>query len=338
MKNVVLYDTGKEIEFKPNAIFRKYLNLVQTDLKALFKGKANVSVKCPACKSSKRIKAFVKFGYSYYECKSCRTVYLNPRPKEKDLKDYYFNSKSARYWRGTLSKATQEKRKEKIYKTRLQWIVNVVQEYMPHASVIADFNSKNKSFIEEFLNWTEFKKRIVVDPYFNISRLFQSDDVIEVVKDPSKLNMANCSFDVACAFEVIDNHSDVDVLLKSISTSLKEGGLCFLTTISISGFDMQVLWGNSENIFPMDRINVFSNNGLEIMLKRHGFEIIEFSTPGLLDIDKVKNAIKIDPTLSIPRFVKTLIERDNEQMLDDFQEFLQINKLSSFVRLALKKK
>ena len=118
---------------------------------------------------------------------------------------------------------------------------------------------------------------------------------------------------------------------------LCKGGLCFITTISITGFDLQVLWDNSKSILPLDRINVFSQKGLKILFERHGFEMLEYSTPGVLDFDIVEDEFKKNPNLDIPRFVKTMLERNDEQLKQDFQTFLQVNRLSSFVRILLKK-
>lgn len=110
-----------------------------------------------------------------------------------------------------------------------------------------------------------------------------------------------------------------------------------MTTISISGFDMQVLWENSRSIFPLDRINVFSYMGLKLLAQRHGFEMIEYSTPGVLDFDIVENELKKHHEIECPRFVKTMVEREDEQLKQDFQNFLQVNRLSSFVRIVLRK-
>ena len=74
------------------------------------------------------------------------------------------------------------------------------------------------------------------------------------------------------------------------------------------------------------------------MFKRNGFEIIELSTPGQLDVDLVKNAIKNNPNLKISRFVTYLLQKRDEDSHRSFQEFLQRYKLSSHVRIAAIKK
>ncbi|MDO8662375.1 MAG: methyltransferase domain-containing protein [Candidatus Omnitrophota bacterium] len=342
MKNVVINETGKASEFKPDVIFEKYLKLAEKDVRDEFSQKRNLALSnCPACRSKKKRIVFSHFGFEYAECLACDSVYMNPRPLDAKIKKHYLESASASFWRNTLSKKTEGKRKEKIYEKRFQWFSDIAQNHLPCATTIADFNSKDPEYTKEFLQNGYFKRKIVINPYFNILALdkFNVDassyPVIEELADSLE---DRGMVDVACAFEAIDCFADVELLLKTINALLCKGGLCFVTTISISGFDLQVLWGNSTSIFPPDRINVFSRKGLELLFKRHGFDIIEYSTPGFLDLDIVKNALKKDSSIELPRFVRTILKNGDDQVYQDFQEFLQLSKLSSFVRIVLKKK
>jgi len=342
MKNVVINETGKASEFKPDVIFEKYLRLTEKDVKKEFGRKKNQAVSnCPACRSKKARIVFSHFGFKYVECLACGSVYMNPRPLDADIKKHYLESASADFWRNTLSRKTEEKRKEKIYEKRFQWFRDIAQNYLPCATTITDFNSKDPEYTREFLQNGYFKRKIVVNPYFDTSALdnFNTNaSDYSVIQELANSLKDRGLIDIACAFEAIDCFADVELFLKTINALLCKGGLCFVTTISINGFDLQVLWENSTSIFPPDRINVFSRHGLELLFKRHGFDIIEYSTPGFLDLDIVKNAVRKDSSIELPRFVETILRNGDDQVYRDFQEFLQLSKLSSFVRIVLRKK
>jgi len=340
MKNVAFTDTGRQIEFRPNAIAEKYFKLTESDVKREFKNKKKlISSNCPACKSPENKKAFVKFGFQYVECQNCRTVYMNPHPDDKDIKEHFLSSPSARFWRYTLLKATGDIRKEKIYYPRIQWIIDMAEEYLSGPKNIADFNSRSTDYIAYLLSSEYFHNRSIINPYFSIDDIEDEklkSDIFEASNPGKSLTNKN-PINIATAFEVIDCTSDVDALMKTMKSILCKGGLCFITTLSISGFDMQVLWENSKSIFPPDRINALSQKGLKLLFQRHGFEMLEYSTPGVLDLDIVEREYNKRPSLNIPRFVKSMLETGDEQLKQDFQNFLQSNRLSSFVRIALRK-
>ena len=75
-----------------------------------------------------------------------------------------------------------------------------------------------------------------------------------------------------------------------------------------------------------------------ILFERHDFECIELSTPGLLDVEIVANAYKETPSMNLPRFVKSLLDKRDTGTYQSFQEFLQMNRLSSYARIVLRKK
>lgn len=111
-----------------------------------------------------------------------------------------------------------------------------------------------------------------------------------------------------------------------------------MTVILISGFDLQLLWDKSENLFPPDRLNVFSVEGLYSLFDRFDFECLEFSTPGILDVEIVTEAIKKNPDIQFPRFFEYLFEKRSDAVKRSFQEFLQEGLLSSYGRILIRKK
>ena len=342
MKNVVFTDTAREVEFKPDSIFERYLAMNAADIKKEFGNKKNlISSICPACRSDEHKKAFVKSGFPYLECTNCGTVYMSPRPDDHDIRNHFLAAPSSHYWQETLTQTTAEKRREKIYLPRFQWILDTCDEYLSGPKIIADIHSKNINFTQELVKSKNFSKKIIANPYFDPSSMDEpphSSTNMSIVLETREQKKERDRANVITAFEVLDYTSDVDALMSTIRDLLSGDGLCFITTISISGFDLQVLWEHSESVFPLDRINVFSYRGLKIFFERHGFDLIEFSTPGMLDLNIVEEAYRKHPGRRIPRFIKTMIERNDEQLKKDFQMFLQVNKLSSFVRIVARKK
>ena len=67
------------------------------------------------------------------------------------------------------------------------------------------------------------------------------------------------------------------------------------------------------------------------------FCILEFSTPGVLDIPNIIYEMEHTKAEISPFFRYILQTRKDPNLLEAFQDFLQMNKLSSFARIVLKK-
>lgn len=337
MKTTVQYDDIREFEFKPGATLTSYLQLTQDDVKSYFLSRSSlVDCGCPACLGDERSEAFSKFGLKYQECSNCKTLYVSPRPDENAIDEYYRKSKAREFWNQHLLTETEAKRREKLFKPRVQWIIETVEEYFPSAQRFSSINSVHPPFLQELIENDYFKKIRIVTPRADLSHVSCEKDGVQVVNDA--IGAFSNPTDAVTLFEVIDRLSDVNAFAGALEKMLVPGGLCFLTTISISGFDLQVLWDKSNSIFPPDRMNVLSTEGLVLLFERHGFECIELSTPGLLDVQIVANAYKENASIEIPRFVRYLIDQRDNDALQTFQEFLQMNRLSSFTRAVFQKK
>ena len=146
------------------------------------------------------------------------------------------------------------------------------------------------------------------------------------------------SGEVECALlmEALDRSTDPESLLKEIHRQLSPEGLLFVTALVSSGFDMAVLELRNLYLFPPDRTNCFSLKGLTQLLERHGFQPLEVSTPGVLDLEIVRSHLTREPGLKLSSFERQLAQGD-EQVQQAFQSFLQEQGLSSFARIVARK-
>ena len=108
-----------------------------------------------------------------------------------------------------------------------------------------------------------------------------------------------------------------------------------LTCRSGSGFDVLTLAGESESIFPLDHICLPSPQGMTLLLEESGFQLLELTTPGLLDVQLVSRADnKIPLHQHFQRYVRQFCD---EKVLERLQGFLQQNNLSSHLRVVARK-
>lgn len=337
MKAVVLDRDILELEIKPHAMLDEYRQLIAQEVKARLAAPTELTpCVCPGCQSDASSVAFEKLGLTYLQCDRCKTVYVSPRPSEEALIDFYRNSKSSRYWRERILPETRETRREKLFRPRAQWLLNVVDQYRPEARLGIIVGHHNDLLIEELARQEKHLfQTLVTNPVADIE--FAGMDLPGVTIRPTPVNaLASLGpVDVFLAFDILDRCADVDALFAAARATLAPGGLLLATTTLISGFDLQVLWDRSGSIYPPDRLNLHSVEGLTALFERHGFEALEFSTPGMFDVEIVQRAIRADPEGDWPRFIRYLIENRDEDALSALQEYLQKYRLSSFARIVL---
>ncbi len=336
MKSVVIFDRYNGAALKPGSLFNDYIKLTAESIRDFFvKGAVLAACPCPGCGNKKIASGFEKFGMRYNECAGCGTLYISPRPPDKDIARYYRKSPARVLWRTQLSRKTDKARKEKIVKPRFAWIEESTREYLEAPRHYADVNTDQQAYVAEIKRSGIFTRKTLISPLLETGRKIAGVRMSEGVSGSDENSNA---VDVISLFEVTDHTADVNLLFQKVHGWLRPGGLCFITAILISGFDFQVLWDKSENLFPPDRLNVFSVRGFNELLRRHGFECLEFSTPGILDLENVKRTAEHNPGVSLPRFIRNLVCSGDGKLEQAFQEFLQANLLSSYARMVVRKK
>ncbi len=337
MKNSIVFDEYNEIDFKPTDLLKEYIRLTQQDVQKLLAETSQFQESsCPSCLQHEIQSSFVKFGLTYHECAECLSLYVSPRPSDRLLDEYYRNASARLFWREKFSKMTVQKRHEKIIKPRFQWIVDSTQEFLPNACHLLDVHTDQEIYLQEMSQYHQFEFKTLLNPCLTTD--FLTTEKFQVIRKPFEKVMMKGEVDVVSLLEVCDRTADVEQLFEMIHRVLKPDGLCFMTTILSSGFDIQTLWNASDTLIPPDRLNLFSVEGLKCLFNRHGFECLEFSTPGLLDLEIVVGARNRDVSLEIPRFVSYLLDHRNDAVKKSFQKFLQENLLSSYGRVVLRKR
>ena len=111
----------QENEIRPDALMAGQAERFANDIARLMVHRDQfVEVDCPACAAQSRSHACVKYDLTYVRCDACRTVYISPRPTPALLDIYYSQSENYAYWNKYIFPASEEARREKIFRPRAQ--------------------------------------------------------------------------------------------------------------------------------------------------------------------------------------------------------------------------
>lgn len=329
MRRVIVQDDLREAQIRPESGFNTYIELLEKDFETFLTQVDVVQIPgCPACGHPDYQVDFRKMGIQYVECLRCRSCYASPRPKMEDLDRFYAESEAIGYWNSTIALDTASARRQYIFGPRATWVIETSGIHQQDQGVLVDFYTKYPSYLEEIARRGSFSEILVRKPAVEMKGAFDSGVYTEVVE------IDDASVSVVSAFEVIERLFDPLSFLEHVNRILRPGGLVFITTLSISGFDLRLLRHRARNLLPPTHLTLLSYEGFQYLIQRSGFELIELSTPGQLDVALVLDALEREPTIELPPVIDSILLRRGEPLHEAFQDYLQRANLSSHVWVA----
>lgn len=326
----------KEELVRPQALFDTYLKLAQEDIALFFNDSAFRRLPCPACSGTTTQFLFRKMGFDYEECKTCGTLFVNPRPENSAFEEYYTRSASVEFWATNFYKETEDARRKAIIRPKALQVKEYIEKYgkvrNDNAAVI-DIGAGYGVFCEELVKIAGNAYTVLgIEPAPALQQICKEKGIRTIPKfldEVTGSDLEGYAVTAAISFELVEHLHDPQSFIRQCSRILPQGCLLILTTLNWHGFDLQVLRERSKSIHPPHHINFFTPHSLSLLLERNGFSICDIQTPGKLDVDIV---LKQSNDVSDP-FIKKILaagEPDREK----FQRFLQDAHMSSHMMIV----
>lgn len=323
----------KEEEIRPKKLFDKLLELNREDIKYYFKDSNYFQIKCPACGKEGNF-VFNKDGFCFDECTDCKTLYVSPRPDKKSFDNYYTDSKSTEFWATEFYKVTQANRRKKLWIPKSKLINEKISKYASDTECLIDIGGGYGVFMEEFLKLKNIN-HLIIEPSKFLSKICREKNLnvlekfLEDVID-SDLSISKKTF---VSFELFEHLHNPKTFLQTLYDLMSSGDTFIFTTLSGMGVDIQSLWENSKSISPPMHLNFFNPKSVKILLEDVGFDVVEVTTPGKLDIDIMNNSLEHIKD----RFWKNFLEYSDDNEKKIMQKFISDNNLSSHMMVVCKK-
>ena len=333
MERAVIHSDLKKQEIQPQPMLDQYIALLNEDIKKMLPAGSLQNVFCPVTGEQAVRESFRKMDMQYKISRTPGNIYLSPRPAMNVLNTFYRNSRARKFWLNELWSQTQDVRQDKIILPQLEWSHGFISQYLSESKLLmAEFLPNHWGYYQGARNlWPEAAYKLV-EPLFDLDISDSKISASNIIDDSS-----SSTLDAAFLFEALDRSPEPLLILRKVASVLKPGGLCFITCLLSSGFEVQVLGQESEIFVPPERMNLLSYEGMNTLIEKvSGFDVLEFSTPGVLDIP---NVIKqLDQTKNTTFFRYILKQRQDAELVGSFQDFLQMNRLGTFGRLVLRKR
>ena len=106
-----------------------------------------------------------------------------------------------------------------------------------------------------------------------------------------------------------------------------------VTTLSGLGLDIRTLWDHSASVSPPHHINFLNPASMSGLATRAGLETLRVFTPGVLDLDIMKN----NRAKVTDRFWASVLDTSDEAELSRWQQFISDSGRSSHMWAVLRK-
>lgn len=326
-----------ESEIRPDHLKDGQLKAFYEDIRNLRKKKRNfVTISCPACGSDHYRAAFTKYQFNFMECGNCRTVFMNPRPTPEILDKYYSTSKNYWYWNKYIFPASEEARRDKIFRPRVERVISLCRKYGIKEGTLLEVGAGFGTFCEELSKTHAFSRIIAVEPTPDLAETCRKKG-LQVIESPVEKVKLDENVNVIVSFEVIEHLFSPKAFIGYCSSLLAPGGILVLSCPNIEGFDISILKEKSDSI-DVEHLNYFNPSSLAHLVSSFGLTVLETSTPGRLDAEMVrKKVLSGDFSLDGDPFLKRILIDNWESAGPAFQQFLADNNLSSHLWLIGRK-
>lgn len=328
-----------ENDIRPERIMKKQKAVMLADIEYILQYKDDfINVNCPACDANDFTKAFQKYTLDYCECKNCDTLYINPRPTEEQLADFYKNSQNYAYWNEHIFPATDDARRENIFKPRAEKVKEICESLNFKPKSLVEVGAGFGTFCEEITKLNFVDDIIAIEPTPGLAQTCREKG-LNVIESPiEKADFEDESVDLVCSFEVLEHLFSPSDFLSKFSRILRPGGLAILTNPNGKGFDVVVSPEHSGTV-DVEHLNYMHPASMKILYERHGFELLEAMTPGKLDAELVRKMfLSNELTREKNPFLYQVLVENWEGTGESFQNFIADNNLSSHMWTIARKK
>lgn len=269
---------------------------------------------CPGCQGTHLVHFFSKWNVCYLRCTECGTIFCEI---DDPALAAYQNDEALCAFRNSEQYQLEAAEKRKLsWQERMDWMQFRSFRYLGKQSGLRIVSGGSR-----YLGFTEM--------------LLHSAFCGSYAELPTEADGAAPErAEVALSFNLIQQSNHPEVHLSNLNRRMKLGALLFLSARVGTGVDILVLREHAQ-IYPYEYVTLLSRQGLTNVLKEAGFTLLDYSTPGVMDVGYIYSNRAFIPPDDL--FLRNLIFDSDQATLREFQRFLQKSGSSSYAHIVARK-
>lgn len=268
-KNAKILHEKRLNMYKKNSIYQKsYLNSKTGLVKEKFVENRN----CPVCRKKNAKKLFLKNGFFYNQCKTCKMVYVNPVMKDKYLDLYYKNNHTAQ----ALAHNQETEFYRRIYTNGLREITKFKK-----SGSLLDLGCSSGLFLTLAKKWGFQTYGIEINTKeANIAKKSGHSILGPTIQSLDK----HFKFDVICLWDVFEHIKNGLMMLKTIKQHIKHRGLVFLQIPNANGLAPRILHEHCNMFDGFEHVNLYSPKTITTQVSAAKLKVVSMCSV----IDEIK--------------------------------------------------
>ena len=215
---------------------------------------------------------FNKWGYDYAFCSELWSLSIKQQIDSELNHNYFKNSELSNYRSSEFFQNELSQSRDYVWNHYIEWVKGRVTRYLGNNKYdVIDWGGKFNGLID-MLASTSF-----------VGEFSTQDTLYGVGRNEGALKKA----DVICLTGVIQRLNNPFTILSEVKKYLKTNGILIITTRSGVGFDLLTMGSRASTIFPLDHQCLPSPKGLALILENTGYEVLEVTTPGMVDVENI---------------------------------------------------
>ncbi len=303
-----------------NELYREKETAIAQNYVLSHRTRRDLQAPCPICGKEGGHYFYTKWNVDYLRCQNCKSIFA---VCEEEIVRGYRQEPSLCSLRSDSEYQRQiSQNRTALWKEFLGWVEVRSFRFMQRNRKLNVVDVGNR-----FLGYSEAIRR---SPLCGVYEL--RDSILRVESGYVPMGQA----DIVFYLDQMQQEMHPEERLRGMRGALKEDGLLFLGTRAGSGFDVLTLRERNRKLYPYEHILLPSRRGLVGLLEVCGYEVLEITTPGVMDVRYVMDSREeLDGR---EEFVRSMLEDADPVLLQEFQRFLQKSGLSSFVCIIARKK
>ena len=331
----------KERDIRPEGLYEEFHIRSKADVLHFFPGNQNrEDFSCPGCGERSFSDLYKVNTFPVVKCNICDSGFVTPRPTDEALSLFYREATSQKFLAEVWYPTTGDARLEKLIRPRARLIQQLIESLAIDRNRITDIGAGSGLLLDALREVMPESQFAAVEPNPPFVKHLKSQNYLVfngLVSEAARDGDWQDTADLVMAFNVCEHVQSPVEFVRDMVAVAKPGGTIMFTGVNGNGFDILTLGANANAICPPQHLNFLSCQGVALLLERCGLEKISVTTPGVLDVDVVKNMLKDKPQSIQDPFLRHVLEKSDHGTLQKFQQFITDNQLSSHMQVTAQK-